>query len=559
MVEHEKAQNGGVVLDANGPTPGAGPEELIQGFLRACAAGVSDDFRVARQFLTPEAAARWNPGSGVTIYSDAEPVEYSYRADGAVIVTAPSVGTLDAAGRYAQASAEATASQAFSLMANEDGEWRIATLEDSLLMAQTVFSSQYLRTPLYFYTADRSALVPDVRWYPRSRALTLMSNDLLASPSDWLVGAARSIFENKENNAEIAVTLIDATAVVELPDGAAGLEPLERSLLQLQFEKTLVGSGLAQQVELAVQGALIEADSDLDIPSYPYVSAPLSALQDGKLVNIQGAEVAPTQAESDFTQRSYSAIAADYGAPAARIVGLSADRSRLTKLVVATSDSEELLAGNNLAKPSIDSLGWVWSADAGDPGALIAVNLDTGARVRLQVPEIGEGSVEQVIVSREGARVVVINARAGGTELLAYAVRRGESGRPEIAGEPLLFGQGFTQVRDVSWISEAKMLVLGNASGGGLGGNSSQASGGRGAAEAGSDSSLGAAAASLYTLDIGGHYEQVRAAAPDMVAVSSGRGLDSAVVIDSRGNAYRYSGSAWNTIATGVTTIAFPG
>ena len=43
-----------VGLHANGPSAGAEPEDIVIGFLTASAAGLSDDFEVAREFLSPQ-------------------------------------------------------------------------------------------------------------------------------------------------------------------------------------------------------------------------------------------------------------------------------------------------------------------------------------------------------------------------------------------------------------------------------------------------------------------------------------------------------------------------
>ena len=58
-----------IVLNAQPPSEDATAEEIVQGFLLASAAGLDDDFAVARQFLTKGAAEKWAPESGASIYS----------------------------------------------------------------------------------------------------------------------------------------------------------------------------------------------------------------------------------------------------------------------------------------------------------------------------------------------------------------------------------------------------------------------------------------------------------------------------------------------------------
>src|SRR5690606_14816773 len=51
-----------------GPNPSDEPAAIIVGFLNASAAGVASDFSVAREFLTDDAAASWNPGAQTLVY-----------------------------------------------------------------------------------------------------------------------------------------------------------------------------------------------------------------------------------------------------------------------------------------------------------------------------------------------------------------------------------------------------------------------------------------------------------------------------------------------------------
>ncbi|MCI5825444.1 MAG: LpqB family beta-propeller domain-containing protein, partial [Arcanobacterium sp.] len=426
VVERSTTPSGGVVLDAKGPTVGSTPEELIQGFLRASSAGVSDDFRVARQFLTPEAAARWNPSNGVSIFSDSESVEFSQTPNGAVLASVPALGSVDNSGNYIAATPGSTISHEFSLMVNENGEWRIAALDDAVMMTQTVFSSVYVRSPLYFLNSTNSALIPDVRWFPRSRALSLMSTSLVTGPAAWLTTTAHTAYVSDANKAEMSVTVEDSTALVELPAGVAGLSPANLALLEAQFTKTLVGSGLVQRVELTAQGAYVSSGQNLDLPTYPYTTSPLITIVQGNVVSIQGGKGIALRLDNEYTPSDFANIAVAPAQPASRMVGRSADGLRLSMLPLSKGKETLLYAsakkpatGAALAAPSIDSSGWVWSADAAMPGVLLAINLSTGEQVRLSAPDLASGSVLQIAVSREGSRVVVLLSGNNTSQLAA--------------------------------------------------------------------------------------------------------------------------------------------
>ena len=65
------ARSGQLVQTAARPRDGAGPEEIVSGFLRACIAGFSDDFATARVFLHRVASEAWDPAAVVRAYTGA--------------------------------------------------------------------------------------------------------------------------------------------------------------------------------------------------------------------------------------------------------------------------------------------------------------------------------------------------------------------------------------------------------------------------------------------------------------------------------------------------------
>lgn len=556
VVERSTAPLGGVVLDAKGPTVGASPEELIQGFLRASSVGVSDNFRVARQFLTPEAAARWNPSGGVNIFSDSESVQFSQTTQGAVLASVPALGRVDSTGHYTAAETGATLSREFSLMVNEDGEWRIAALDDSVMMAQTVFSSLYVRSPLYFLNSEQTAFVPDVRWFPRARALSLMAASLITGPSAWLAKTAHTAYMSGLDQIETNVTVEDTTAIVDLPVGVEGLSPDKLAFLEAQFTKTLVGSGLVQRVQLTVQGASVSSGEVLNLPAYPYTTAPLVAIVQGNVLSINNGQSSVLRLADEYNPKNFARIAIDSTQPATRLVGLNDAGTKLSVLPLGGGEEMTLYASSAqpaagaaasgsaqasgsvrasrsaLAAPSIDEMGWVWSADSAAPGKLLAINAETGEKVQLPAPDIAHGGVLQVAVSREGSRVVVLLAGDSTSHIAVFGVQRDPMGAPTGLGDPLWLGQDFTDVHDVSWMSDAKVLLLGTVGDGGVEG--------------------------LYSLDIGGLREPV-AGVSKAKSVTTGRGLDSAVVLTEDGTVQKFSGASWATLTPDATAIAFPG
>ena len=55
---------------ASGPAPGAGPREIVEGFMEA-AITPADNWEIARRFLTPDMQRSWRPSTGVAIDASA--------------------------------------------------------------------------------------------------------------------------------------------------------------------------------------------------------------------------------------------------------------------------------------------------------------------------------------------------------------------------------------------------------------------------------------------------------------------------------------------------------
>src|SRR5699024_4798535 len=119
-----------ISLVADDPQPGDSPDQIVRGFLNGAAAGTTDDFTVARQYLTESTAEVWSPGAQVTVYSGANLLEVEEVANGRVDVTLAVTGTVDAAGVYTPAPADTTATLEFSLQQDEQDQWRIDELDD---------------------------------------------------------------------------------------------------------------------------------------------------------------------------------------------------------------------------------------------------------------------------------------------------------------------------------------------------------------------------------------------------------------------------------------------
>src|SRR5690606_8050426 len=140
----------------------------------------------AREFLAGPISQRWNPRAQVRVYAARDELVISEAANGAVRVSVLAAASVDAQGRYTEAAPDTPIELDFSLARGLDGQWRIADLEDGILLSPAVFDAQYVQLPVYFLSHDREALVPETRWYPQRLAATSVVRGVLAGPSPWL-------------------------------------------------------------------------------------------------------------------------------------------------------------------------------------------------------------------------------------------------------------------------------------------------------------------------------------------------------------------------------------
>ena len=167
------------------PQPGATPEQIVEGFIRAGSGpGPAANWEVARMFLAPSIRETWKPEASVTIDlpDDRQPVSPT---EGAVELSLVTVATVDSTGAY-QPDAGVT-QLSFRLAQQYDGEWRITEAPDGVVIDRDVFANVFHRYSLMYFDPTWQFLVPDVRWFPTTNAATRIAGALVnGSPSGWL-------------------------------------------------------------------------------------------------------------------------------------------------------------------------------------------------------------------------------------------------------------------------------------------------------------------------------------------------------------------------------------
>lgn len=534
VVARPTQQDGQINFDPQGPTPNAKPEEIVDGFMRASGAGPADDFSVARQYLTPEAASLWNPTAQVRIYPDNQNHNLSRTRSGAVRVSVPAYGSLDETGVYTVSSADAVISAEFSLLKDSNNQWRIAVLDDGVIMPDSLFRSLYQEIPLYFYTSDYRYMVPDVRWFPRSRSMSLAVSALATGPTSWLSGAVRSALPVGVELGSGGVTLENQTAVVDLSSEVTSLSDVELSRLRAQLAKTLVGTDQVQDVRITSAGAALEVTSAPDIASYPMESYPVTGIRNGEIVSVTRADGVESRiGGTQIQELQLTDVAPNYGSDPAWVAARGGENKNLY-VIDAANGQADLLAtdASGLTSPSTDRYGFIWSAPQTNAGEIFAFNATGQETMTLPLTGLDGTTIEQVRVSREGARLIVVAKVEGVPTIYALGIERNGAGDPVSLSEPRRIGMRLAVIGDLSWVDDRTLVVAGSVASG--------------------------VEYNMYSVPIGGPMTG-ESFSNEIASLTSARGKESVVIETTSGTLYEYDAGAWRVLASDVASPAFPG
>ncbi len=453
MAAGEGSSNPGFALVPDRPRPGASPEEIVQGFIRAGSGpGANGSWSIARLFLAPEIAETWKPEAGVRIDVPGERV-YSSPAEDDVVLGLTSVATVDDTG-VLEDSDDVRDSLEFRLAIQPDGEWRITEAQDGIVLDRDQFPNVFHDYALMYFDPKWRFLVPDVRWFPSTASATYISKALInGEPSPWLADAVSTAFPEAVELASPSVPVVDGVAQVELDRNALAVEPAVLTRMQAQLEASLATAGVSA-VTMSV------SSTALDVEPAPTRSTridprPLVLVDDGfgllagdELGGIGGLSLVMT------------------GVPA-RAIEVSPDRDAAAVLlddgtvarVSATGRLDVFDTRPDLVAPGIDPLGFLWSVSREDPSALTAF-ASNGTPVVLDGALPGASSVSAIAMSRDGTRLAAMIASSGGTVVWVQGVVRDQDGVPQRLGDPLVVATAPGDGIDITWLDDTTLGIL---------------------------------------------------------------------------------------------------
>lgn len=507
---------------AGAPLPGATPDQLVEGFLRACAAGASDDFETARLFLSTTSQRTWKPRASIQIYStDSTPRLDVEEQQGKALVTvnAPAVASVDAEGTLTEAEATAAVQSRFHLI-QEGNEWRINLPDDGIVLSRASFAAAFEAVNLYFPSPDGNALIPDPRWYPRKRIVSHMVDGLLKGPNADIAPAVASAIPEGARLGGAGVSVKDSVATVVL-EGAQAPSTSAQALLLWQVATTLKQSALVADVTLTVGGETMSAEALPAGPNYRLDSA-IASTDEG--IGIQTGSSYTPQPFPDghnapLPRLAMSPVSSDLLAWASDTTLTLWERGRgTTQSIPVTKPSW----------PSIDRYNWAWTASR-DKGMLALIHL--GGKTSPLTGSAYEDEIHALRVSPDGSRVVMLRRVGQAQGLWVATISRDQEGTPIALSDLRPLARLSEGVVDVSWASSTMVVALHQHDGGHM---------------------------QLELIPLGGFIYSL--AAPENARyVTAGASASSLYVTTADGKVWARSSAIWLQVPQKIVGVRFPG
>ncbi len=478
------------------PGRGWSPHDIVSGFL-AASTSFANNHAVARAYLAPALARKWNPGWAATVVGPAPKITGVIRPKNVVpggpqtkIVqfVGQRLATLTSSGQYLTSSGLKEADQ-FTLV-NISGQWRISHLpsQTSLILTEPDFLRDYQPRNLYFFSPSNAGLVPDPVFVPQqatnAEPARGLVKALLKDPSGWLSGATKTDFP--VGTKLLGVKILGTSAVVDLGGSAAKASPAVLRNIAAQLVWTLTGTSYStpgiESVVLEINGLVKRPHGEQLqlLPTYSNLMPARSA--DGAYFLSAGGGVKELSDSARFTRpvpwpaalskMAFSAIAVAPGGN--QIAGIVPAAKGCTVYSGALRPGATLtprqLNSGTCTSLSWDNQGDIWAA-AGThvwmlppQGAAVPVFLPAAAGLAsLASPQ----EITALRIAPDGVRVAMIVRLANGSAgvVLGAISRSGGGSNEQIyigqSGDVVSIGTDVPDPVALSWYDADHVLVLG--------------------------------------------------------------------------------------------------
>ena len=485
-LEVGSVQENEVRVEVNPVAPGSSPQQVVQGFIRAAAAS-DDGYQAARSYLGSGPQGSWRPDSSVVVFGSDSELTYKPSSDDTVTAVANAIARIDGSGRYEELPPSSQVQVTFGL-ARSGGEWRISRMPDNFgtWLSRADLDRLYDPFRIYYVSAGDHRLVPDVRWLPLGTGLaTRLARSLLAGVPSYLRGAVRTDIPSGTQLAVDAVTIDSGTAKVDLAATRLGNDPGQRQNLGAQFLATVTQAPGVERVALRLEGA------DLQMPNGESTVDSLSALgfatpsdPDVKPLLRVGTALVPVDPDDvgDSVERTPPPEAATLPAVqpgwaylamsrnGQEVAAVGGDRAQLARWRGRTQ-VQLVSPGTRLTRPTYDREDVLWVAGRSNGATKVwAINAAADpADASKALPQVvavdwlEDRSVVSLRLSPDGQRLAVITTKGDGTDprVDVAGVVRQPNGLPASLAEPLRLAPTLTLARDLVWVDDATVAVLG--------------------------------------------------------------------------------------------------
>ncbi|MEZ0074987.1 hypothetical protein ABH927_004356 [Planotetraspora sp. GP83] len=465
-----------VRMIAEPPKSDASPSDIVRGFQSAMASFEDSSLKIARLYLTPDSAQKWNPWEETRIYEG----KVSEKAapdpkdrDATVTLKGNAVATIDPEGRYTPTSGEVV--QTFTLI-KVDTRWRILSPPNARLLSADDLKRAYRQIDLYYPLATRATgLVADRVWVPidpSSGVPETRVRRLLGGPTRSIRDAASSAFPSSTELNQITVE--GDTVVVDFSPAVESVSSDRIDAMEAQLAWTLRDLVTGRTIEIRVNGEPFRGSglrfkptdySQFDpnvLPAKPQAYY----MQGGKLHRVKdngGGDLVAGAAGEQSTKFSYPAVSGEFPA---RVAALVNGNGVYVADMAGGSQWQRWIAGKSLTPPSWDRYGYVWSAERADNETRVWQAAGGQARRVIIPADLATGRVISLRVSRDGARIAMKTDSGLGAEVkIGTVVRVGQQAR--IDNVQTLVGPDSGQdIVDIAWQNAAELLVLSKGKGG---------------------------------------------------------------------------------------------
>ncbi|KRF04260.1 hypothetical protein ASH00_14210 [Arthrobacter sp. Soil782] len=452
------------VNDPPPPREGASAAEILDGFLFA-GIGVSDNYSVARSFLTPALAETWEPEEEITIYRSDFKIS-STPTEGELQLQLEVAAYIDESGIRRNVAAGTTESITVQLE-QVQGQWRVAEIPSGIMISAADAEAFLQPHELYFYSSSYQYWVPDVRWFVNRQGIaTNIVQSLIDGPAPYLQGAVTSAFPENAALAVESVPIESGTATIDFTqDILTAADNLRRQQMEQQLRVTLTGLNTVNSVELrAGQPIDIDIDPDLVLPKQdPAVPSQQIVISDNELAFFQGGQLTtedgvPSVSEFDPVDPAMSYDTRNFAF-------LNGDRTELMATGLG-QNVRTVVTGSNLTHPSYDPANWIWTAGtAGGRSYVRAVppGGSAGNAIEVLTAWLGNRTISEIRISRDGARALIVAQQSGKSQLLLSGVSRSEDGVPQALSDPISLNPTGA-IDTAKWVTETSVVVADTAS-----------------------------------------------------------------------------------------------